>query len=279
MKRFLAMSALVAVLGATAVPVRAQQVFPLDPQPTADTAAVDESPVLWFVELKGKPKADGGSDAALNAERQAFRSDAVEAGVVFNERFVYGDLFNGLSISVRTSDVGKLKQLGSVKDIYPVIDVERPEPTPGDNPDLATAIAQTSADIAQNNLGLTGAGVRVAVMDTGIDYDHPDLGGCFGPGCRVDVGLRLRRRRLQRRRTIPTTTRPDAGRQSGRLQRSRHARGGHRRRERRRSRRRGVPGVTFDAYRVFGCDGSTTRRHHARRHGAGARATAPTWST
>ena len=25
-------------------------------------------------------------------------------------------------------------------------------------------------------------------MDTGIDYDHPDLGGCFGPGCRVAYG-------------------------------------------------------------------------------------------
>ncbi len=46
----------------------------------------------------------------------------------------------------------------------------------------------TGADIAQSELGYTGAGVKVAVMDTGVDYQHPDLGGCFGPGCRVAFG-------------------------------------------------------------------------------------------
>ncbi|KAK3372245.1 peptidase S8/S53 domain-containing protein [Podospora didyma] len=36
--------------------------------------------------------------------------------------------------------------------------------------------------------GFTGKGVRVAVLDTGIDYRHPALGGCFGPGCLVTHG-------------------------------------------------------------------------------------------
>jgi hypothetical protein len=45
------------------------------------------------------------------------------------------------------------------------------------NPELATALAMTGADIAQNELGLDGRGVRVAVMDTGVDIDHPDFGG------------------------------------------------------------------------------------------------------
>src|SRR5262249_15990454 len=33
-----------------------------------------------------------------------------------------------------------------------------------------------------------GEGIDVAIIDTGIDYTHPDLGGCFGPGCRVTTG-------------------------------------------------------------------------------------------
>jgi minor extracellular serine protease Vpr len=45
-----------------------------------------------------------------------------------------------------------------------------------------SAIRMTGVDIAQNELGLTGRGLSVAVIDTGLDYDHPDLGGGFGPG-------------------------------------------------------------------------------------------------
>ncbi|KZL86648.1 subtilisin carlsberg [Colletotrichum incanum] len=36
--------------------------------------------------------------------------------------------------------------------------------------------------------GVTGKGVRIAVIDSGIDYTHPALGGCFGPGCLVETG-------------------------------------------------------------------------------------------
>ena len=75
--------------------------------------------------------------------------------------------------------------------VYPVVNValEQVEAQPGAVADLITALAMTGADVAQSDLGLTGRGVRVAVMDTGIDYDHPDLGGCFGPHCRVTRGF------------------------------------------------------------------------------------------
>ncbi|RKP08014.1 peptidase S8/S53 domain-containing protein, partial [Thamnocephalis sphaerospora] len=31
-------------------------------------------------------------------------------------------------------------------------------------------------------------GVKVGIIDSGIDYRHPDLGGCFGSGCLVTYG-------------------------------------------------------------------------------------------
>lgn len=34
----------------------------------------------------------------------------------------------------------------------------------------------------------TGKGVKVAVLDTGIDYTHSSLGGCLGPSCKVIGG-------------------------------------------------------------------------------------------
>ncbi|KAG6112642.1 hypothetical protein E4U14_001966 [Claviceps sp. LM454 group G7] len=40
--------------------------------------------------------------------------------------------------------------------------------------------------------GITGKGVKVAVIDTGIDFTHPALGnGCFGKGCLVSFGTDL----------------------------------------------------------------------------------------
>ena len=45
------------------------------------------------------------------------------------------------------------------------------------------AAAQVRADY-----GFTGQGQTVVVIDTGIAYDHPDLGGGYGPGYRVVGG-------------------------------------------------------------------------------------------
>ncbi len=41
-----------------------------------------------------------------------------------------------------------------------------------------------------NNPGpcITGQGIKIGIIDTGVDYTHPDLGGCFGTGCKVVDG-------------------------------------------------------------------------------------------
>jgi len=258
MKRFLAMSALAVLVGAAAAQGQAQQVFPQTPPPSAETGVpTDESPTRWFVELKGNPKADGGSATALATERQSFRTEASNAGVIFTERFTYDNLFNGLSISVPASQVGRIKALSSVKAVYPVQSIAIPPTDSSPSPELATAIAQTQADIAQNSLGLTGAGVRVAVMDTGIDFDNPDLGGCFGPGCRVEIGYDFVGDTYNEDSTSPTynpVPTPDlipddcAGHGThvaGIVGASGAVTGV-------------APGVKFGAYRVFGCNGSTS---------------------
>lgn len=165
-----------------------QRVEPAVAPPAVDIGGVvDETPDMWFVELSSKPAADGTSAKALKREAAAFRAAAKKAGLEYTERYAFDTLWNGLSIRIDPASLGKLARIPGVKNLYPVVRFSMPDPTIS-NPDLGTAVAMTGADIAQSDLGLTGAGIKVAVMDTGIDYDHPDLGGCFGDGCRVAMG-------------------------------------------------------------------------------------------
>ena len=39
-----------------------------------------------------------------------------------------------------------------------------------------------------NGNSITGVGKTIAIIDTGVDYTHTDLGGCFGPTCKVIGG-------------------------------------------------------------------------------------------
>lgn len=139
---------------------------------------------LWFVELSGAPVADGASLSTVRQEKAAFRKAAAAAGVSFKERLSYDTLFNGFSVEVDPANRAALGRVAGVKAMYPVELIQAPTPEQREaiRADMATALAQTGADIAQNSLGLTGAGVKVGVVDTGIDIDHPAFGGNGVPG-------------------------------------------------------------------------------------------------
>jgi subtilisin family serine protease len=235
--------------------------------PTAERGLVadlnspqNETPRTWFVQLSSPPTIDGTSDSALDREAASFRNAARSAGIQFTERHRYRDLWNGVTVRATARDVSKLRALPDVSAVFPVlpIHVAQAEPEdPGSDMNLTTALAMTGADVAHSELGLTGRGVRVAVIDTGIDYDHPDLGGCFGPGCRVTKGYDFVGDAFNADDTSPTynpVPTPDP------LPDDCAGHGTH---------VAGIiganglivgvaPEVTFHAYRVFGCEGATT---------------------
>jgi len=262
MKRTFSMFALIAILlSAFAAPTMAQVVGPIEPltpPPSAETGEMlNETPTMWFVELSSKPAVDGTSLAALKNEKAAFRAEAKKAGLSFTERYAFDTLWNGLSIQINPADLNKLARLPGVKAIYPVETIAIPETTTTADPELYTALAMTGADVAQSELGYTGAGIKVAVMDTGLDYDHPDLGGCFGPGCRVAYGYDLVGDAYNADPTsaaynpvpVPDPDPDDCNGHGTHVSGIIGANGTV----------VGVaPEVTFGAYRVFGCTGSTT---------------------
>jgi len=232
---------------------------PLSPAPSVNTGEMlDETPHLWFVELSSKPTAAGGNLAQTQRDKAIFRGAANDAGVRYQERMAFDKLWNGLSVQASTAEIGKIAHLTGVKAVYPVDIVSIPENfDPGSGADMATALAMTGANIAQNDLGLTGQGIRVAIMDTGIDYDHPDLGGCFGPGCRVETGWDFVGNAFNANPgsaaynpvPVPGPDPDDCNGHGTHVAGIVGASGGV----------TGVaPEVTFGAYKVFGCGGSTT---------------------
>ena len=211
---------------------------------------------LWFVELTTAPVADGGQLGQVRADKAAFRRAAAAAGLQYQERLAFDTLWNGLSVRINPGDLGRLSRLTGVRAVYPVGTATLPEPEPGISPQLSTALAMTGADIAQSALGLTGAGVKVGIIDSGVDYDHPDLGGCFGPGCRVTNGHDFVGDAFNSTGTgaalvpVPDPDPDDCGGHGTHVAGIVAADGG------------GVtgvaPGATLGAYRVFGCSGTTS---------------------
>jgi subtilisin family serine protease len=155
--------------------------------------AANETATKWFVELSSPPAVKGTSNAVLKAEHDAFKANAAADGVKLTERYSYDSLWNGVSVSVAPSQVAALRSIPGVKAVYPVETLSLPpsERVGNNNIDLKNAVGLTGADIAQNELGLDGSGVTIAVMDSGLDYTLPEFGGCFGPGCKVRGGFDL----------------------------------------------------------------------------------------
>lgn len=241
-----------------------QQLFPTDPPAEPESGPPrDETPQRWFVELSAAPESEGGSAATLDAEKKAFRDGARAARVNLRENFAYSDLFNGLSVTVTRSQLSTVARLPGVKAIWPVEVMEMPDPVANPQPDLVTALSMTGADIAQSELGLDGRGIRVAVMDTGLDYDHPDFGGSGTngttpfPTARVIKGWDFVGDAFNADPNSPTynpvatpDNKPDDCNGHGTHVAGIVGANGV---------VKGVaPKVKFGAYRVFGCEGSTT---------------------
>jgi minor extracellular serine protease Vpr len=209
------------------------------------SVAVDSPTGAWFVEL---------GDSV-----ESFRGKAKSEGIVYSERFVYKKAWKGLSVAADADEIAKIKHLSGVKAVYPVLTIDV-GPTEQAAPELVHALAMTGADNA-HDAGHSGAGIKVAVMDTGIDYDNPALGGCFGPGCRVATGHDFVGDAFNASGTtkdaltpVPDNDPDDCNGHGSHVAGIVGADGTVNGVE-----IRGVaPGVTFGAYRVFGCEGSTT---------------------
>jgi minor extracellular serine protease Vpr len=225
-----------------------RQVFPLEPIVFDEPGEmVNETPTAWFIEFVSAPSVEGGRAATMANERAAFRRDAAAVGAAFEQRRDFQTLFNGISVNAKPSAIARIAQLPGVIAVWPVERVAIPETQPSVAPDLFTALAMTGADVVQSELGFTGVGIKVAVMDSGIDYNHPDLGGAWGN--RVAYGWDFVGNDFNgSNEPVPGPDPDDCNGHGTHVAGIIGASGVV----------TGVaPGVTFGAYKVFGCTGST----------------------
>lgn len=93
----------------------------------------------------------------------------------------YTDVLSGAAVTTRRWAVGEIRSLPYVEETH--FD-RRAEKTVSDARRVVGA-DELGAE------GTTGEGVTIAILDTGIDYTHPALGGDIGPGSKVTGGYDL----------------------------------------------------------------------------------------
>lgn len=127
------------------------------------------------------------NSSARNSKQQEFQSvkQSIQAALTKGGKLTRDlQVINGFAATIDLESLQALQRHPKIAEIR--IDTQV-------HASLDTSTQQISATEAwsmANNSGdlLLGTGVTIAVIDTGVDYLHPDLGGCFGSTCKVIGG-------------------------------------------------------------------------------------------
>ena len=121
----------------------------------------------------------------INNDHQKFNeflaSMTKERSASYSIKHSYYNTFNGVALEVKGTDIEALLESGVVKAIWKD-EVAMTEPeglvTEVESYDLSSRMVSSTPLIGVDKLraeGITGEGIKVGVLDTGIDYNHPDI--------------------------------------------------------------------------------------------------------
>ncbi|MBK9715828.1 MAG: S8 family serine peptidase [Kouleothrix sp.] len=125
-----------------------------------------------LIELAGPPAAGVGPDIQASARKnEAAQAAILQALPALGGRVLYQARLtaNGIAVAIPAGQVELLRQLPGVARVSLI---------PPKQPAGAEATASADqASIAGTLAGLTGLGIRIGVIDRGVDYTHADFGG------------------------------------------------------------------------------------------------------
>jgi subtilisin family serine protease len=96
----------------------------------------------------------------------------------------FKNIFNGAVIKATKAAKSEIEKLPFVKKVYENREVRL---------FLSESVPLINASklwlfLDKDGRNITGKNIKIAIVDTGVDYTHPDLGKCFGSGCKVIGG-------------------------------------------------------------------------------------------
>jgi subtilisin family serine protease len=149
---------------------------------------LDELPVAMakgISKLQGKSFSKASEQGVKNkvaAQQKKFEKELSKKGIKAKVGFTYDSAINGLVLTLKERDVEKLTEVEGVVLVEPDLEVQalsNPQTTSSGN----YIESVTHLDVPTVwEMGYEGENVKVAVLDTGIDYNHPDFEGVYKGG-------------------------------------------------------------------------------------------------
>ena len=101
----------------------------------------------------------------------------------------YEAAFNGIALNISKDEAKEIENIEGVKKVYPnyIVKAKMNDVVPLLGVDKLWQLNR-SFGLCNGGECLTGKNIKVAVIDTGIDYTHFNLGGCLGVNCKVKGG-------------------------------------------------------------------------------------------
>lgn len=141
--------------------------------------------VLTALQPGEKFSGKAASAASLAASRtsvwEAFQARGGSARILTTFR---GSLLNGYVLDVSAADLDILRQVAGAKNVF----VDAPVQAALDDSVAQIGAPEVWKMTDAKGKPVDGRGVIIAIIDSGVDYTHPDLGGCLGPACHVVGG-------------------------------------------------------------------------------------------